>query len=53
LTVASCVVSALLKSESCANKFVGILDRVGMELQGKFDSFVRIKAELLKRLQLV
>jgi hypothetical protein len=30
-----------------------MLDTVGMELQGKLDSFVRVKAELLKRLQRV
>jgi len=30
-----------------------MLDRVGMELNGKLDSRVRVKAKLLKRLQRV
>ena len=47
-TLVMCVVSALLKSTTGANKFVCVLDRACMKLEAKLVDLVGIEVELLK-----
>eukprot|EP00983_Pelagomonas_calceolata_P128303 1161498-Pelagomonas_calceolata.AAC.4 len=44
---------SLLKSASGANKFIGILERMGMKLQSKPGGCMSVKTKLFKRLQSV
>eukprot|EP00983_Pelagomonas_calceolata_P079014 1154481-Pelagomonas_calceolata.AAC.2 len=44
---------SLLKVAPGANKFISLLDRMSMKLQGKIDGCLTVKSKLLKGLQSV